>query len=174
MFLVIFDLLYCSVSCKRQVSEGDDTFWPEFASRSQRGVLSRGKFLPCRRGVLLGNGSGPVKTLLPAYSFKALDSGNLCRSCQFACYDARARMRAKRLFICNGQSDVVPLQSAISGLLRNAKGLGIARSQGLNRILNRVQFLYSNCLDATISSESNLNPLNILNPMPLFQSALNL
>jgi hypothetical protein len=87
--------------------------------------------------------------------------------------NARARMRAKRLFIHDGQSNVVPLQSAISSLLGNAKGLGIARLQGLYCILESVQFLHLNCLDVTISSESNLNPLNILNPMPLFQSTLN-
>jgi hypothetical protein len=49
----------------------------------------------------------------------------------FRC-DARARMRAKRLFIRDGQSNVVPLQSAISGLLGNARGArnwNIARSQ---------------------------------------------
>jgi hypothetical protein len=79
-------------------------------------------------------------------------------------------MRAKRLFTHDDQSEVVPLQSTISGLLRDAKGLRIARLQGLNRILNRVQFLCSNCLDATISSESNLNPLNPLNPISSFRS----
>jgi hypothetical protein len=79
-------------------------------------------------------------------------------------------MHAKRLFIRDGQSNVVPLQSAISGLLGNAEGLGIARSQGLYRIFKRVQYYLEYRLDATISSESNLNPLNILNPMPLFRS----
>jgi hypothetical protein len=64
-------------------------------------------------------------------------------------------------FLCN------PRFLVFSGMQRGSE------SQGLNRILKHIQFLHSNCLDAIISSESNLNPLNILNHIPLFQSAPN-